>query len=276
MSNEITTIDQDLLAKLRENTPVEEGYTRVRLPKLGCYSQDQTIETKDEKGKKKIEVVAEAGIFYTEEKVGEEYVKTEIGTNILMRVVYTRKKLSHYDANTKIFISSSLYDSDNDEVTLFKAGKVYLRGIASELRNLPEFQEIDKEGKPKSKLEVNRVLYVLYDGKPHEMTLRGSSMYSFSTFSKSVSLVTAIEVAVTSEAKEKGSIHWNQLVFTRTRDLNNEEIMETIAMQEEIKEAIQAEKEFFSKQTPVAIPIRADEESIEDVMKSLGAAPKDF
>ena len=241
----------DLLAKLRENTPVEAGYTRIQLPRLGFYSQDQT----DGKGKQMV-VTAEAGMFYTDIKVGEDYVKTEIGKEIELTVVYHRKKLSYYDQASEKYTSSSLYDNDEDVISLFLDGKKIASGLPQELRSHPTYQKMGEDGKVKSKLEENKVLYVLYNGVPHEITIRGSSMWSFSSYAKSL-LVTSVLTHVTSTAEQKGTIEWNKMAFTKVRDLNAEEVMAVIDMQEEIKDSIAHEKAEYAKRT-IELPTPVD------------------
>ena len=256
--------EEELLAMLRQNTPIEEGYTRIALPRLGYYSQDKT----EGKGKA-LKVVAEAGVFYTEVKAGEEYLKEEIGTEIEMTVVYSRKKLTYYDSQTEEFTSSSLYDNDNDVVTLFKAGKVLSKDTPENLRKLKEYEKMGDDGKMKCKLEINRVLYVIYNGNPYEMTIRGSSMYSFSTYSKSL-LVTSVLTSVTSTAEKKGTIEWNKLAFSSARPLTIDELREVVAMQTQIKEGIAQEKEYFAKLAERTAPLQVGE-SLENVVAELNA-----
>ena len=231
----------ELLAELRENTPVEAGYTRIQLPRLGFYSQDQT----EGKGKQMV-VTAEAGTFYTEVKVGEDYVKTEIGKDVELTIAYYRKKLSYYDQGTEKFTSSSLYDNDDDIVSLFQEGKKIATGKPQELRAQAVYQKMGEDGKVKSKLEENRVLYVIYNDEPHELTIRGSSMWSFSSYSKSL-LVTSVLTNITSTAEQKGTIEWNKMAFSKVRDLSAEEVMTVVGLQRQIKEGIAQEKSYFTE-----------------------------
>lgn len=262
--------NKELLARLQQNTPQEEGYTRVSLPRLGFFSQDQT------EGKGKATVVTnEAGTFYLETKDGDKYVKNEIGKEIELIVVYSRKKLCYFDSATEEYTSSSLYDNDNDEVTLFKGGKIVIKGYPEDLRGMGQYQKVGDDGKLKSKLEVNRVLYVLYNNELHELTIRGSSMYAFSTYAKSL-LVTSVKTHITSTPEQKGSIEWNKMQFVSMGTLSDDELMQVLNMQDEIKDGIAQEKAYFAKLSQRDNKPLQVTESIEDVVNQLNAPKEEF
>ena len=248
MSKEVTTIDQELLNQLQQNTPVESGFTRISLPRLGFFSQDK-FEGKGKAAK----LIQEAGMFYIEAKVGDEYIKTELGKSIELALVYNRKKLSYFDSATEEFISSSLFDSEDEQVTLFKAGKKLTSGYVKDLQSLPEYQKLGDDGKMKTKLELNRVLYVLCNGDPYELTIRGSSMWAFSTYAKSI-LWSSVLTGITSTEESKGSIEWNKMAFTNIRPLNNDELRAVIDLQNMIKDSVVQEKAYWASRKEEIVP----------------------
>lgn len=241
-----TTLTDEQRALLGQMTPQEQGFTRIMLPRLGMYSQDK-FEGKGKSAK----LVKEAGMFYTEvetdEKDGEGkkiWNKEEIGTVMEGVVLYHRKQLSHYDDATQKYTSSPIYDSAEDIVPLFCDKKEIHRGTPTELKAKYAYTD-PKDGKVKSSLEELRVLYVLKDGQVYQMSLRGSSMWSFSTYAKSC-LVSAVLTKFSSEAKENGAIAWNQMSFDAVRELTPEEADTVIDNVQKISTSIASEKAYFA------------------------------
>lgn len=237
--------DEQSLALLRDQFPVEQGFSRVSYPRIGFHSQDVT----EGKGKA-MKVIAEAGTFYTERQ-GDEldengkraWVKDEIGKEIELIILYKRHQLKHFDGTD--YTSSTIFDNDDEVVTLFKNKEVVEKGLPKDLKALPQFQGMSAKGKPISKLEDNRILYVLYNGEVYQMNLRGSSMYSFLTYCRAQSPNTVL-TNITSEAKENGAIEWNQMVFKAVRPVNAEEVNIILDKTAEIKGNIEAEKGYFA------------------------------
>lgn len=244
-----TVASEEQLAQLKSAFPAEQGFTRNLFPRLGMFSQDQT----EGKGKA-MKVVTEAGTFFLEhetEEIDPEtkkkiWQKDEIGTDAEVIIIFQRKQLRFYDESDESYTSSSVYDTDDEVIPLWKNKAEIARGTAEELKARPEYQ-YEKDGKVKSKLEDNRILYVLYNGELYQMNLRGSSMYSWMSYQRKVAPPTVL-THLSSEAKEKGTIAWNQMTFEAVRQLNNEEAGDVIAKVGEIKEGIAAEKEFFATQ----------------------------
>jgi hypothetical protein len=248
MSKEIvTTITDEQKALLAGSFPAEKGYTRTQLPRLGMFSQDAT----EGKGKA-MKVVTEAGTFYTEKETTDEdgnrvWKKEEIGTSIKGIIIYQRKQLKHYDEATGIFTSSSVFDDENEVVPLWANKAEIDRGTPEELKARPQYK-FEKDGKVKSKLEDNRILYILYEGDLYQMNLRGSSMYSWLTYSRKVIPPTVL-TTFGSESKEKGTIAWNQMTFEKDRDLTTEEGDNVVGHVAQIRDAINQEKAFFATKT---------------------------
>jgi hypothetical protein len=237
------------LAELKSMFPVVDGFTRIALPRISFISQDKT----EGKGKA-MKVVAEAGTFMTE-KEGEEvdeddkkiWEKNEVGTSFDGIIIYQRKQLKMYDANTETFTSSPIYDNDEDVIPLFSNKAEIDRGTPKDLKKKYEF--VDDNGKTKSKLEDNRILYILYNDELFQLNLRGSSMYAYMTFSKKYQPNTIL-TTFDSEAKEKGSIAWNQITYTKARDLSGEEVARVIEVTRDLKYGIDSEKAYYASQTP--------------------------
>lgn len=241
-----TTLSPEQRALLGQLTPQEQGFTRIMLPRLGMYSQDK-FEGKGKSAK----LVKEAGMFYTEVETDEKgedgkklWEKTEIGTSIEGVILYHRKQLSHYDEASEKYTSSPIYDSAEDVVPLFSDKKEIHRGTPAELKAKYAYTD-PKDGKVKSSLEELRVLYVLKDEQVYQMSLRGSSMWSFSTYAKSC-LVSAVLTKFSSEAKENGAIAWNQMSFDAVRELTPEEADTVIDNVQKIATSIASEKAYFA------------------------------
>jgi len=244
----VVTVDNEAaLAMLNESYPVEKGFASINLPRLSMASQDKT----EGKGKS-MKVVVAAGTFFTEKQTEEEdengkkiWEKTEIGDTIEGVILYQRKQLRMYDEATEQFTSSFVYDSDDEVISLFCDKAKVGEGTPKELK--AKYEYVDKNtGKVKSKLEDNRILYVLYEGTVYQLNLRGSSMYAFLTYARKT-LPPSVLTKFSSEAKEKGSIEWNQMTFEAVRKLNNKELNEVVGHVAEIKEIVNSGKKTFAK-----------------------------
>jgi len=274
MSKEIqTTLTAEQRALLGQLTPQEQGFTRISLPRLGMYSQDKF----EGKGKSAV-LVKEAGMFYTEvpptEKDGE-WTKQELGTSMEGIVLYHRKQLSYYDNATEKYTSSPIYDTPEDVVPLFMDGKEVHRGTPAELKTKYAYTDPD-DGKIKSKLEDMRVLYILKDGQVYQMTLRGSSMWAFSKYAKSC-LVSSVLTSFNSEAKENGSIAWNQMTFDALREITPEEASVVIDNLQKITTSIAEEKAYFASlaQNKASLTNAVAEEQA-NLPQGKGIDPNDF
>lgn len=242
----VNVASEESLALLKQQFPAEQGFQRAFLPRLGMYSQDK-FEGKGKAAK----LVQEAGTFFTEKQTDEEndegkkvWDKDEIGSEIEGIIIYQRKQLRYYDESTEQYTSSPVFDTVDDIIPLFCNKQEIARGTALELKARPEYQ-FEKDGKIKSKLEDNKILYVLYDGEVYQMNLRGSSMYSYMSYAKTVN-PSVVVTHMSSEPKEKGTIAWNQMTFNKVRDLTQDEADEVIGKQQEIMAGILEEKRYFA------------------------------
>lgn len=244
-------IDEETFAILRESYPVEQGGgNKIFLPRLGMVSQDKVEETGTGRNKT-IKVIAPAGEFFIEnqtEEVDENgkrmWDRKELGDTIEGIILYQRKQLKMYDEKTEQYTSSPVYDDESEIVPLFCDKVEVAKGTPEELK--AKYQYTADNGKTRSKLEDNRILYVLYDGEVYQMNLRGSSMYSFMTYARSV-LVPSVITQFSSESKEKGTIAWNQMTFTAVRPLGQKEALDIAGRVQEIRSTVEAEKAQYSK-----------------------------
>ncbi len=265
MTKEITTVaDEQSLALLRDQFPADEGFVRQNFPRLSFYSQDQT----EGKGKA-MKVTDEAGTFYTEKQTEELdpetgkkiWAKESIGQEIELIVLYQRKQLKFFDGEK--YTSSTVYDTDDEIVTLFKDKQIVEKGLPKDLKALPQFQGKSAKGKDISKLEDNRLLFVLYKDEVYQMSLRGTSMYAFMTYARAQSPNTVLTV-INSEAKENGAISWNQMTFKAERQITQEELDRVLEETATIKGNIESEKGYFAA--------RADQEGTVTVMSEADKA----
>lgn len=260
MSKELANvINEETLALLAESYPVEQNNYKIILPRLGFISQDKT----EGKGKA-MKVVAEAGVFFFEVQSDEEvdgvkkWNKTEIGTEVEGIILFARKQLRMYDSKTEKFTSSPVYDSDSEVVPLFCDKVEVGRGTPKELQ--AQYEYLDENGKTRSRLEETRVLYIKVADTVYQLNLRGSSMYSFLTYSRKT-LPPSVITVLNSEAKEKGTIQWNQITFTEKRKLTQDEAVGIVAEVQDIKNTIASEKAQYVTPTVSAEYIEAKQKA---------------
>lgn len=257
MSKElITQPSAEALNALAQAFPTDPGFNRIMLPRLTFKSQDVT----EGKGKN-MKVVMEAGTFIEEretDELNEEgkkvWSKEDLGTEIEGVIIFQRKQLRYFDEATEEYTSSPAYDGDEEVVPLFTNKKEIAKGTPKELKE--KYQYTDKDGKIKSRLEENRLLFILKGDELFQLNLRGSSMYSFLGYARKT-LVPSVLTVMNSEPKEKGSIEWNQMTFTPKRTLGADEVATVLEKIDEIKRSIMEEKAYFASQnaaTATALP----------------------
>lgn len=258
-------ISEEALAVLRESYPVEQGPVRIMLPRLGMASQDVT----EGKGKS-MKVTMEAGTFFIEKETDEVndegkkiWSKDELGTSVEGIIVFQRRQLRYFDGEN--YTSSPIYDTDDQVVPLFANKQEVDRGTPTELKARKIYQGVSAKGKPISKLEENRVLYVLHEGELYQMSIRGTSMYAFMTYARNV-LPPGTITRFSSEAKENGSIAWSQMTFEAVRPITKEEGVLVQEKMNELREAVAAEKAFYASKT-TAQPKSDSETVMEGIVK---------
>lgn len=256
-------LSNESLALLRSEFPSEPSFQSAAFPRLGLASQD----VMEGQGKNK-KVVTEAGTFFTdvqdedetevEDEKGKKTVrklwsKTELGDMIRGIILFQRKQLRFYDEDTETYTSSPIYDSEDEVIPLFCEKEEVGRGTPKELK--AKYEYAGDDGKKKSKLADERILYVLFakkgeEGVVHQMNIRGSSMYSFMSYARDLNKrgqgPNTVVTEFSSEHREKGKIEWNMMTFEAIRALTEDEAKDVIARNNELKQAIMEQKAFFA------------------------------
>lgn len=262
MSKELETITEgSALDKLRQAYPqhAEDSYVKTVLPQI-TFKAKAVLDDAGEK------VVIKAGTFMSkvrseEQKDGKyEYNETEIGNKITVNVLYERYRLSFYDSANEAYVSSPVFDNKDEIVKLFRDGKQIASGTVTELQSLPEYT-VEEDGKKKCKLQLQKVLYVFHNGEVREMALSLGNGYAWRKF-KQENVVVAINTDITSEKTENGGNKYNQMVFKNAGWLTEEEAERNLALVEDIKKGIEAEKAYYGQATvnapmtplPTALP----------------------
>lgn len=236
---------------LAQGFPQEAGFSSIQLPRLGMYSQDK-FEGKGKSAK----LVQEAGIFFVEKQDEKEtqvrneqtgkvemkklWQKEELENEIELTILYSRKQLKFYDNATQAFISSRVYDNDDDVIPLYTNGAGIASGTPAQLK--ADYMAEDKRtGKMVSELKETRVLFVLYKGELYQMNIGGSSMFNYFKWVRTT-VPPAHLTKLSSEARESGSINWNAMLFENVRGLTKEEVEVVKEKTAEIVEAINVRK----------------------------------
>lgn len=131
-------------------------------------------------------------------------------------ILYHCYQLSYFDEDTEKYASTPVYDSQDENLPLFSDKKQIAKGTPAELKALYKFT--DKDGKEKSKLKDNRIVYVLIGEELFQLNLHGSSMYSFMKYARTANPPTVI-TNFASEPQKKGQIEWNMMTFKPVRNL---------------------------------------------------------
>lgn len=257
----VSAPSEETVALLGNLFPTETGFQRAFLPRLGMFSQNK-FEV-DKKTKQAV-LIQEAGMFYLEKQDEEEsedengeskrlFRKAELGTDPIEGIiVYVRKQLSMYDSAIEAYTSSPIYDNDDEILPLFCNKAEIARGTPAELKAL--YPGTTLKGKPKSELDDNRILYVLFKGPEDEeevmyqLNLRGTSMYSFQDYRKKVRPnVPLVITSFSSEPQKNGDTEWNKMTFSKVRDVTKEESETVVAQVTTLADAIKLEKEQYAQ-----------------------------
>lgn len=242
---ELQVSSEELDLELANNLPVEAGYTEKYFPRISFTGKDVTEEVKSKKtGKKEINIITEGGMFLKELQNPEtkEFEKTELGTSIDVTFVFERKQLKFYDSQSEEYVSSPIYDNGDDIIPLFKNKKVVAKGTVESLMKDDEF--FGKDGK--TALKVERVCYVLFKGDIYQLSIRGSSVWAYKNYKKTVNISTVI-TTLSSTAEQSGSNNYNKMSFEIERPLSVEQKLEVLAYQKDFKQYINDKKEYFAQ-----------------------------
>lgn len=247
MSNELAIAQGSALEALKASYPqhTEDSYVKVVLPQIRFKAKAVLDDAQEN-------VVLKAGTFVlvkrSEEKDEHDkytYEETPIGTSVTADVLYERYRLSYYDSANNAYVSSPVFDDTKEVVKLFSNGKEYASGTVAELQAMPEFV-IEEDGKKKMKLQLQKVLYMVYEGALHEMTLSLSNSFVWRKYKQST-MVPLVHTIFDSSKTEHGGNKYNEMTFTAGDYLTEEEATANLALVNEIKNGIDAEKAFFGQ-----------------------------
>lgn len=242
---------QAALAQLNAMFPQGDTFNRATFPKLVFKSQTKLDD--DDK------VIIKAGTFFVEKPTGEDdengkpaWGQTELGKELSGHIIFHRKRLQYWDAQAEEFYSTPMFDADHEAIPLFKGGAFIAEGTSAELKALyPKVVEYtdkktgEKKTKTASHLDDAKVLYVIVSGDMLELTLRGSSMWSFNDYLKK-NAPQAVMTVFSSTKEEAGSNKWNKMAFKVERPLTGEEAITGAHTLAELQEGIASEKAFYA------------------------------
>ena len=260
---EVLAASQEALDALSAMYPQADSYHRNAQSKIVFKSKDifgdklnakgEVILDEDEEPEQAL--ITKAGTFFADrpdlEDAKADWVKEKLGMKIEGHIIYARRRLQMYDGDTEEMTTSPIFDENTEVLPLFKSGEFVASGTPAELKAMyPTTREYtDKNGEKKERkgslLQEAKILYVVVDGELLELTLRGSSMYSYQDYAKTT-LVERTVTGFSSEKREKGSNKWNCMMFESARDLTADEAIANVAVLREIVEVFKEEKEFYA------------------------------
>jgi len=246
MTNEIQVGGMTALEALKASYPQhdEDNYVKNNLPQIR-FKAKAVLDDEDK-------VVTKAGTFITvvrsEEKNVEdkyEYTEVPVGTDITVDVLYERYKMNYYNSADNAYVSSPVFDQKEEVVKLFSNGKQIASGTMTELQ---EQYMVEKDGKKKSELELLKVLYVLYNGSVHELTLSLGNGFTFRKY-KQETQVPLVHTKIGSKKTEYGGNKYNAMTFTAGEYLTEEEAVKNLELVQDIIKGIKEEKAFYGQAT---------------------------
>ncbi len=247
-TKEILSAEQ--LAVLNSAYPVSEGSNRTIYPRLGLLSKDQTEVVGSGKNKK-INVVQASGTFYTEEDKGEideetgkkQWTKTFLpDEEIDVIIAFHRKQLRRFDSSLKKFISTPIYDSNDQKLPLYLDKQIIKTGTPAELQAF--YPKLTQKGKPSSDLKEETILYVIYDGIMYQMNLSQSSKWEFKSYSRGLNPSTVLTTLGSAE-ETFGENTYRKLTFKNKRLITSDEFDTVNEGQTSLKAEVESSSKFL-------------------------------
>lgn len=245
---QIEVLTEEQLAILNAGYPVSDSATRKTLPRFGMLSKDITEESGSGKNKT-IKVIESAGTFYTEMDNGnvdengkKVWSKTYLGDGVDVIISFNRKQLRKYDKSLKKFISSSIYDRDDQVIPLYLDKQQIQKGTPAQLQAL--YPALTQKGKPTSDLKEEKLLYVIYQEELYQSNLSLSSKYSFLDYSKTVNPSTVV-TALGSLEETNGSNTYRKMTFKNKRLITPEEFDMVKASQDSLNEQVKNDAKYL-------------------------------
>lgn len=249
MSKEIT---QEQLAQLNEAYPVSDNNNRTSYPRFGMLSKD-IIEESGTGKNKKIKIIEAAGTFYTDKDEGaidpetgkKVWTKTYLGEEVEVVIVFHRKQLRLFDKSLEKFISSPIYDNNNQIIPLYLDKRQIAIGTPAELQD--RYPMLTEKGKKSSKLKEEQILYVLYEGEIYQCNLSQSSKWSFKDYSKTLN-PSSVKTKLTSIEETNGSNTYRKILFTSLGLIDKDTFELVTNGQTKLKEQVISDSQYLLKQ----------------------------
>ena len=243
-------LSEEQLAVLNEGYPVNDDKSRQSLPRFGMISKDITEETGTGKNKK-ISIIQPAGTFYTEKDLGE--VDPETGNKVWTKefidgetvdviITYHRRQLRKYDSTLKKFISSPVFDNDQQVIPLYLDKQKIQHGTQAELQ--AKYPALTQKGKPTSDLKEETILYVLYEGELHQFNLSQSSKWAFKDYKKGVNPSTVVTTLGSSE-ETFGTNTYRKVTFTNKSPITADDFDLVVEGQTMLKEQVENDSKLY-------------------------------
>lgn len=241
------------LAVLNSAFPVDENI-RTTLPRFGMLSKDITEESGVGK-KKTIKVIESAGTFYTEKDRGEVdekgkkvWTREYLGEKVEVIIILNRKQLKLYDASLKKYISSPIYDSKEQIIPLYLDKRQVAMGTEEELR--AKYPKTSAKGQLTSKLDIVKILYVIYKEELYQFNLSQSSGYNFSDYKKILSPATVI-TELSSVEETFGTNVYRKMMFVSKGPITQDEFDIVHDNQTKILDQMRSDANYFLKQAEI-------------------------
>lgn len=248
-------VDEEALADINDAFPsVNDNSNRLSLPRFGMLSKDITKETGSGRNKK-IEVVEASGTFFTESGSGKDVERTYIdGEEQEVIIVFHRKQVKHFDKGLNKFISSPIFDTDDQIIPLYLDKRVVARGTKAELQ--AKYPEMSQAGKKSTSLKENKILYVIYKGEFYSSNLSLSSGWAFSDYAKEFrdgDSPATVVTTIGSVEETNGSNTYRKMTFTDTRPITADELELVKEKQALIRDSAKQSQEFYLGQANLKI-----------------------
>ncbi len=267
-------IDPQELALLNESFPTVEGNDRVRYPRMQMLSKDITEETGTGKNKK-IKVIEAAGTFYVDmkdEDTGDFEKKFLEGEEQEFIIVFHRKQCKYFDKSLEKFISTPIFDNDEQVIPLYLDKRVIARGTKAELQ--AKYPALTQKGKPTTDLKEYKILYVLHDAVMYELHMSVTSGWAFSKYASGFKDGTSPATVVTligSIEETNGSNTYRKMTFKMLRDITSEEFNLVKENQQAVKESAASHAEYLLAESTKEV----DEDAEMDEIVAAGAKQLD-
>ncbi len=244
------------LAVFESSFPVSDENNQLTLPRFGMRSKDLTEEKGTGKNKK-ITVVQAAGTFYTEKDLGEtievgegknkkvkkvwtkEYLKDE---DVDVIICFFRKQLKKFDSSLNKWISSSVFDTKDQVISLFLDKQVIKKGTQDFLQSC--YPALSQKGKKTSDLKEFTILFIVHNGELHQMELSQSSKWAFKDYKKTLD-PSKVMTTLGSVEDTFGTNTFRKTTFTNKRNVTQDEWDIVQEFQTLLKEKVESDASYF-------------------------------